>query len=87
MPPLTQNELDTIEYKLGKRGFRRDDVLLHECPDCKAKAVLTYVISGRTGGRDIRLCVECGTSRSWRSVGGMESREEDPAFDLTAFLR
>lgn len=84
---LSQNELDTFEYKLKKRGFRRDDVLLHDCADCKEKAVLTYVISGRSGGRDIQLCVECGTSRSWRSVAGLESRQEDPGFDLTAFLR
>ena len=87
MPPLTQNELDTIEYKLNKRGFRRDDAFLHVCPDCSAKAVLTYVIAGRTGGRDIKLCVECGKSRSWRSVGGLEERAEDPGFDLTTFLR
>jgi hypothetical protein len=87
VPPLTQNELDTFEYKLKKRGFRRDDVLLHVCPDCSEKAILTYVISGRTGGRDIRLCVECGRARSWRSVGGLESREEDPSFDLVSFLR
>lgn len=85
--PLTQNQLDTLEYKLSKRGFRRDDVLLHACPDCGAKAVLTYVIAGRTGGRDIKLCVECGKARSWRSVGGLEERAEDPGFDLEAFLR
>jgi len=84
---LTQNELDTYEHKLRKRGFRRDDVLLHACPDCSAKAVLTYVIAGRSGGRDIRLCMECGAAHSWRSVAGLESREEDPAFDLATFLR
>ena len=83
---LTQNELDTYEYKLRKRGFRRDDVLLHTCPDCEAKAVLTYIISGRQGGRDIRLCAECGKSRSFRSVAGLGERSEDPAFDLATFL-
>lgn len=84
---LTQNELDTYEYKLRKRGFRRDDVLLHDCPDCHAKAILTYVIAGRSGGRDIRLCAECGSARSWRSVAGLEAREEDVGFDLATFLR
>ena len=84
---LTDNELDTYEYKLRKRGFRRDDVLLHDCPDCATKAVLTYVIAGKSGGRDIRLCMECGKARSWRSVAGLEEREEDPGFDLAAFLR
>ena len=48
-------DLQTLEYKLQKRGFRRDDVLLHECPSCKVKAVATYIIAGRTGGRDIAL--------------------------------
>lgn len=84
--PITQRELDTYEYKLRKRGFRRDDVLLHVCPDCEAKAVLTYVIIGRSGGRDIRLCAECGKARSWRSFSGMEERAEDPDFDLATFL-
>ncbi len=87
MPPLTQNALDTFEYKLKKRGFRRDDLFIHECPDCKEKAVLTYVIMGRTGGRDIKLCCECGKCRSWRSVGGLEQRDEEENFDLTTFLR
>lgn len=84
---LTQNQLDDYERRLRARGFRRDDVLLHDCSDCAAKAVLTYVIAGRSGGRDIRLCAECGAAHSWRSVAGLESREEDPAFDLDAFLR
>jgi hypothetical protein len=80
-------DLETIEWKLRKRGFRRDDVLFHECPSCKVKAVATYVIAGRTGGRDIALCLECGVARSWRSGADFESRVEDPTFDLTAFLR
>lgn len=85
---LTQNELDTYEYKLKKRGFRRDDLYMHDCADCNAtKCVLTYVISGKGGGRDIRLCLECGKSRSFRSVAGLEERAEDPGFDLATFLR
>lgn len=87
MPPLTQNQLDTYEYKLRKRGFKRDDVYLHECPDCSQKAIVTYAILSRTGGRDIRLCTECGTARSYRSSAGMDGRSEDPDFDLDAFLR
>ena len=85
---LSQNELDTYEYKLRKRGFRRDDLYMHDCPDCNAKQqVLTYIISGKGGGRDIKLCLECGKSRSFRSVAGLEAREEDPGFDLATFLR
>lgn len=84
---LTQNELDTYEYKLRKRGFRRDDLFLHDCADCKAsRSVLTYVIAGKSGGRDIRLCLECGIAHSFRSAAGLEGREEDVGFDLKTFL-
>jgi hypothetical protein len=85
---LSQNELDTYEYKLRKRGFRRDDLYMHDCADCSTKqSVLTYVIAGKGGGRDIRLCVECGKARSFRSDAGLEARTEDPSFDLATFLR
>jgi hypothetical protein len=80
-------ELDTIVYKLGKRGFKQSDGFLHECPACKQKAVVVFAILGKSGGRDIKLCIECGVAKSWRSVAGMEGREEDPSFDLAAFLR
>ena len=80
-------ELDNIVHKLRKRGFRQDDTLLHDCPSCKAHAVAIFAISGRQGGRDIRLCIDCGKAQSWRSVAGMETREEDAGFDLDAFLR
>lgn len=80
-------DLGTLEYKLGKRGFRRDDVFLHVCPKCGEQAVLTYIIAGKSGGRDIRFCQACGNAQSWRSVAGLEEREEDAAFDLEAFLR
>jgi hypothetical protein len=84
MPPA---DLDTLVYKLQKRGFRQNDVFLHECPACQQKAVVIFVIAGRVGGRDIRLCTDCGDARSWRSVAGMEGREQDLEFDLRAFLR
>ncbi|HEU0035060.1 MAG TPA: hypothetical protein VFQ53_30750 [Kofleriaceae bacterium] len=79
-------DLSTLEYKLQKRGFRRDDVLLHTCEKCGEQAVLSYVIAGRSGGRDISLCQACGDARSWRSGAGLEKREEDLDFDLRAFL-
>jgi hypothetical protein len=79
-------DLATIEYKLSKRGFRRDDLFLHKCEKCEEQAVLSYVIQGRSGGRDIRLCQHCGDARSWRSVAGLQERAEDLAFDLRAFL-
>jgi len=80
-------DLDVLERKLSKRGFRRDDVYLHECAECHEQAVLKYIIaSGRTGGRDISICQACGDSKSWRSVAGMGSREQDLSFDLRKFL-
>jgi hypothetical protein len=79
-------DLETIEYKLKKRGFKQDDVYHHECPACHAQAVRVYAISSKIGGRDIRLCLECGECRSFRAVAGMEGREQDPNFDLKQFL-
>ncbi|MEJ7597971.1 MAG: hypothetical protein WKG01_08700 [Kofleriaceae bacterium] len=80
-------DLGTLEYKLKKRGFRRDDLLLHVCEKCSEPACLSYVIAGKSGGRDISLCQACGDARSWRSMAGLEKREEDLEFDLRAFLR
>jgi transcription elongation factor Elf1 len=76
-----------LEAKLTKRGFRRDDMFLHECPTCHEQAVFKYITVGKTGGRDIALCVACGVAKSWRSGAGFQSREEDVGFDLRAFLR
>jgi hypothetical protein len=79
-------DLDSLVYKLKKRGFHQDDVLLHECSTCKAKAVVIFVIAGRSGGRDIQICTECGVARSWRSGAGLMERVEDDGFDLRAFV-
>jgi hypothetical protein len=81
------SDLETIEYKLKKRGFKQSDVLHHECPSCQENAVRIYAIIGKTGGRDIRLCLACGAAKSFRNVAGMEERAEDDGFDLDAFLR
>jgi len=81
------SDLEELAHKLAKRGFRRNDVLLHECTECHVQAVIKYGVAGKTGGRDIALCQACGAAKSWRSVAGLESREQDLAFDLRAFLR
>jgi hypothetical protein len=81
------DDLETIEYKLRKRGFRREDGYFHECTACHEQAVRKYVTAGRTGGRDISLCQACGVATSWRSARGLEAREQDTGFDLHAFLR
>jgi len=79
-------DLDELERKLRKRGFAQTDTLLHECSECHERAVAIWAISGRGGGRDIRLCRACGDAKSWRSVSGLEQREADPTFDLRKFL-
>jgi len=80
------SDLETLEYKLGKRGFRRDDLYLHVCEKCNEQAVASYIIAGRSGGRDIKLCLACGDARSWRSGAGLQERVEEVGFDLRAFL-
>jgi hypothetical protein len=79
-------DLETLLYKLKKRGFKQDDLYLHECPGCKQQSVAIFTIAGKTGGREIRLCVECGDARSFRSGAGLQAREQDAAFDLRTFL-
>jgi hypothetical protein len=79
-------DLDELQRKLRKRGFSQTDTHLHECPACRERAVVIYAITGRSGGRDIQLCLACGEALSWRSVAGMMGREPDPSFDLRAFL-
>ena len=79
-------DLAALEHKLSKRGFRRDDLFLHQCEKCNESAVVSYIIQGRVGGRDIKICQACGDARSWRNDAGMEQREEDLAFDLSAFV-
>jgi protein-arginine kinase activator protein McsA len=81
------DDLATLEAKLVKRGFRREDGYVHPCTECKEQAVLKYVLVGKTGGRDISLCQACGVARSWRSDATFQTREEDRNFDLRAFLR
>jgi hypothetical protein len=80
------DDLENLEHKLRKRGFRREDAYVHECTACHERAVLKYVTSGKTGGRDISLCQACGVATSWRSVAGLEKREQDVGFDLRKFL-
>jgi hypothetical protein len=81
------DDLDALVRKLQKRGFTQSDAFVHECPECKQRGVLIFAITGRSGGRDIRICMECGDAKSWRNVAGMEGREADPTFDLREFVK
>lgn len=84
--PIPERELEALEYKLKKRGFKQGDLYHHECPSCHEPAVRIYAIMSKVGGRDIRLCLACGKSTSFRASAGMEGREEDVDFDLESFL-
>jgi hypothetical protein len=79
--------LSDIQQKLLKRGFKMHSPLLSRCETCSADAVATYLIAGKSGGRDITLCHECGHARSWRSAPGLEERTEDTSFKLDEFLK
>ena len=79
--------IEALEYKLKKRGFKQEDVYHHECPSCKEPAVRIFAIGGKLGGRDIRICLACGDTRSFRAGAGMEGRVEDVGFNLDDFLR
>jgi hypothetical protein len=80
------DDLETLDYKLRKRGFHREDAYVHECTACHERAVIKYATVGKTGGRDISLCQACGVATSWRSGAGLETREQDHGFDLRKFL-
>jgi hypothetical protein len=83
---MAVDDLDELEGKLRKRGFKYDDAYLHECEKCKERACRTYRIVSRHGGRDISLCLACGDARSWQSGAGMDGRAEEAGFDLRKFL-
>lgn len=81
-------DLEPYRAALRKRGFHQDDVYLHPCPKCgEQRAVEKWVLSGRSGGRDIDLCRMCGQTWSWRQRPLKEEREIDPDFDLRTFLK
>jgi hypothetical protein len=79
--------LDTLRRALGKRGFKVDDPLRHQCGGCNEHAVERYVLQSKLGGRDIDLCLACGVARSWSRRGNTAEREEEAGFDLAKFLR
>jgi hypothetical protein len=85
--PMEQRALEALEYKLKKRGFKQEDVYHHECPACKEPAVRVYAISGKLGGRDIRVCLACSKTTSFRAGAGMDGRVEDTSFDIDDFLK
>lgn len=81
-------DLDNFRNAIAKRGFKRVDPLLHPCPKCKAlQGVEKWVLSGRSGGRDIDLCVRCGAASSWRRRPPSEDREQDLDFNPETFLK
>ena len=76
-------ELDTIELQAGQARLQAERRAPPRVSRRASERGRIFAISGKSGGRDIQLCIECGKAKSWRSVAGMETREEDAAFDLT----
>ena len=76
---------EDIQRALAKKGFKVDDALYHECPQCKERALEIWVLRGKGGGRDVELCGKCGGSWSWR-LRPMQEREQDTAFEVKAFV-
>ena len=51
-------DLEAFRAAIFKRGFRQSDPLRHPCPKCNAlQSVEKWVLFGRTGGRDIDICM------------------------------
>lgn len=81
----TAAELDNLEHKLGKRGFRRELRPIF-CDDCGERTLYVYALAHTNiGGRSIEICHGCDVVRSWRRPDGGD-RVEDTGFDLDAFL-
>jgi hypothetical protein len=81
-------DLEAFRAAIFKRGFRQSDPLRHPCPKCNAlQSVEKWVLFGRTGGRDIDICMACGKCSSWRKRPPEDAREEDLAFDPEAFMK
>lgn len=78
-------EIATLEYKLDKRGFRRDPRPI-DCHACGERAVFIYAIKHTNiGGRSIEWCHHCDDQRGFTRPGGGDRVEEDH-FDLERFL-
>lgn len=81
-------DLEAFRAAIYKRGFRQTDPLRHPCPKCnKQRAVEKWSLAGRTGGRDIDICMECSDVKSWRRRPHPEDREEDKTFDPVTFMK
>jgi hypothetical protein len=81
---VEDHEIEDIQRKLKKRGFKTDGVR-ERCEGCSVNGVWIYKISSRTGGRDIKWCLACGTIRSWKRTSD-DKLAEDTSFDLQKFL-
>ncbi len=81
---MDDREIEALQRKLKKRGFTTDAVR-EICDRCNQHGEWIYKILARTGGRDIRWCLACGSIRSWRRSAD-DQLVEDKGFDLHKFL-
>lgn len=81
----TAADIENLNYKLDKRGFRRDPRPI-QCEACGERALFQYSLKLTSlGGRQIDWCHHCHVERAWVRRDA-EERELDPGFDLEAFL-
>jgi hypothetical protein len=78
-------DIETLEWKLKKRGLVRDPVPI-SCEKCGVRAVFLYATKQtKIGQRTISWCHACHDERGWRRPGNGD-RVEDAEFDLESFL-
>ena len=59
----SQSDIQTLEWKLSKRGFMRDPRPI-DCEGCGERAVFIYAIKHTNiGGRTIEWCHNCHAER------------------------
>ncbi len=75
-----------IRKKLKERGFKPSD-RVQICETCEEYAEEAWSLKGGEGmgGRDLKYCMNCGRSRSWKGALGGSRVSEEP-FDLLKFL-
>ncbi len=81
----TPSQVDTLEYKLGKRGFRREPRPT-TCASCGQMALFHYALPHTNlGGRVIDWCHACDQERSWTRPDG-DTLVEQADFTIEGFL-
>jgi hypothetical protein len=78
-------DIENLNYKLDKRGFRRDPRPV-VCDGCGERALFQYALKQTNlGGRQIEWCYACDLERAYTRRPDQE-RALDAGFSLESFL-